>query len=47
MNQDTLVQVNQLEPLDDLLDILDQSLVEEPQFQLKMVDYSKLVLICN
>ncbi len=35
MNQDTLVQVNQLEPLDDLLDILDQSLVEEPPISVK------------
>lgn len=35
MNQDTLVQVNQLEPLDDLLDILEQSLVEEPPISVK------------
>ncbi len=30
-----LVQVNQLEPLDDLLDILEQSLVEEPPISVK------------
>ncbi|HDB6752189.1 TPA: DNA mismatch repair protein MutS, partial [Staphylococcus aureus] len=35
MNQNTLVQVNQLEPLDDLLDILEQSLVEEPPISVK------------
>ncbi|WRN52320.1 hypothetical protein UM764_09875 [Staphylococcus aureus] len=35
MNQDTLVQVNQLEPLDDLLDILEQSSVEEPPISVK------------
>lgn len=35
MNQDTLVHVNQLEPLDDLLDILEQSLVEEPPISVK------------
>lgn len=35
MNQNTLVQVNQLEPLDDLLGILEQSLVEEPPISVK------------
>ncbi|UMT79313.1 DNA mismatch repair protein MutS [Staphylococcus roterodami] len=35
MNQDTLEQVNQLEPLDDLLEVLEQSLVEEPPISVK------------
>ncbi|CAM4012809.1 DNA mismatch repair protein MutS [Staphylococcus schweitzeri] len=35
MNQDTLEQVNQLEPLDDLLEVLEQSLVEDPPISVK------------
>ncbi|MBE5660596.1 DNA mismatch repair protein MutS [Staphylococcus sp. SS87] len=35
MNQDTLEQVNQLEPLDDLLEVLEHSLVEEPPISVK------------
>lgn len=35
MNQETIEQVNQLEPLDDLLEVLEQSLVEEPPISVK------------
>ncbi|UMT81750.1 DNA mismatch repair protein MutS [Staphylococcus roterodami] len=35
MNQDTLEQVNQLEPLDDLHEVLEHSLVEEPPISVK------------
>ncbi|MBE2115938.1 DNA mismatch repair protein MutS [Staphylococcus argenteus] len=35
MNQETIEQVNQLEPLDDLLEVLGQSLVEEPPISVK------------
>ncbi|HDY9504196.1 TPA: DNA mismatch repair protein MutS [Staphylococcus argenteus] len=35
MNQETIEQVNRLEPLDDLLEVLEQSLVEEPPISVK------------
>ncbi|HFG8984896.1 TPA: DNA mismatch repair protein MutS [Staphylococcus argenteus] len=35
MNQETIEQVNQLESLDDLLEVLEQSLVEEPPISVK------------